>query len=160
VRLAQVGRQARGIDRETVVLAGDQDPPRIHVDHRAYNGENYSLYIDGTVPAGTGISGYDKYVGFEQINNAYEVFGNNRSRIGLLGSLDWYIQAGKGSHALKFGIAGCSIDAVLHGVTLPPEATQTAANRRRRKEGARAPGAIADITRRRRCDNLGHGRCG
>lgn len=73
-------------------------------DHRAYNGENYSLYIDGTVPAGSGIPGYDKYVGYEQINNAYTVLGNTRSRIGLLGSLDWYISAGKGSHALKFGI--------------------------------------------------------
>lgn len=36
-------------------------------------------------------------------------------------------QLGLALHA-KFGIAGCSIDAVLHGVTLPPEATQTAAN--------------------------------
>lgn len=73
-------------------------------DHKAYNGEGYSLYIDGTVPANPDIPGYSKFVGFEQINNAYEAFENTRSRLGLLATLDWYIPAGKGSHALKFGI--------------------------------------------------------
>lgn len=73
-------------------------------DHRPYNGDTYSLYIDGTVPANSAIPGYAKYVGFEQINNAYQAFGNIRSRVGLLASLDWFIPAGKGSHALKFGL--------------------------------------------------------
>lgn len=73
-------------------------------DHRPYNGDTYSLYIDGTVPANPAIPDYAKYVGFEQINNAYQVYNNTRSRVGLLGSLDWFIPSGKGSHALKFGI--------------------------------------------------------
>ncbi|MBL0210828.1 MAG: TonB-dependent receptor [Holophagaceae bacterium] len=73
-------------------------------DHKAYNGEGYSLYVDGTVPANSSIPGYAKYVGFEQMNNTYQAFENTRSRVGLLASLDWFIASGKGSHALKFGL--------------------------------------------------------
>lgn len=73
-------------------------------DRKAYSGETYSLYVDGGVEAGTGISGYDNYIGFDTVNNAYQVSEDTRSRIGLLASLDWYIQAGAGSHALKFGL--------------------------------------------------------
>jgi hypothetical protein len=73
-------------------------------DHKPYNGDTYSLYIDGTVPENAAHPGYAPYVGFEQINNAYQGFENTRSRVGLLGSLDWFIPSGKGSHALKFGI--------------------------------------------------------
>jgi hypothetical protein len=73
-------------------------------DHKAYNGESYSLYIDGLVPENPLYPDYAKYKGFEQINNAYEAFQNTRSRVGLLASLDWYIPSGNGSHALKFGL--------------------------------------------------------
>ncbi|MBP1772459.1 MAG: Outer rane receptor for ferrienterochelin and colicin [Holophagaceae bacterium] len=73
-------------------------------DHKAYNGEAYSLYIDGLVPENPLYPDYAKYKGFEQINNAYEAFENTRSRVGLLASLDWYIPSGSGSHALKFGL--------------------------------------------------------
>ncbi|GLH72714.1 Oar protein [Geothrix limicola] len=72
-------------------------------DHKAYNGENYSLYIDGTVPVNPAIPEYGPHVGYEQINNAYQAFENTRSRLGLQGSLDWFIPSGAGSHALKFG---------------------------------------------------------
>lgn len=75
------------------------------VDNRkAYNGEGYSLYVDGGVEGGTGITGYDNYIGYDTMNNAYQVSEDTRSRIGLLASLDWYIQSGAGSHALKFGL--------------------------------------------------------
>lgn len=73
-------------------------------DHKAYNGEGYSLYIDGLVPENPLYPDYARYRGFEQINNAYEAFENTRSRLGLLASLDWYIPSGSGSHALKFGL--------------------------------------------------------
>ena len=73
-------------------------------DHRPYNGSTYSLYIDGTVPANPTIPEYARNVGFEQINNLYQGYDNTRSRLGLLASLDWYIPAGSGSHALKFGL--------------------------------------------------------
>lgn len=73
-------------------------------DHKAYNGEAYSLYIDGLVPENPLYPDYAKYKGYEQINNAYEAFENTRSRVGLLASLDWYIPSGSGSHALKFGL--------------------------------------------------------
>ncbi len=73
-------------------------------DHKAYNGEAYSLYVDGGVPVNPAIAGYANYVGFDQMNNAYQAFQNTRSRLGLLASLDWFIQAGSGSHALKFGL--------------------------------------------------------
>lgn len=73
-------------------------------DHKAYNGENYALYVDGGVPANGAYPGYGRYFGFDQMNNAYEVFENDRSRLGLLASLDWFIQAGEGSHALKIGL--------------------------------------------------------
>jgi len=101
-------------------------------DHKAYNGEAYSLYIDGTVPANAAIPGYANYVGFEQINNTYQSFENSRSRVGLLASLDWFIPAGKGSHALKFGLdidrakdkektwypGGISLNAIADGDTV------------------------------------------
>jgi hypothetical protein len=73
-------------------------------DHQAYNGESYSLYIDGTVPKNALYPDYQKYYGYEQINNAYEAQKNTRSRVGLLSSLDWFVPSGSGSHALKFGI--------------------------------------------------------
>lgn len=73
-------------------------------DHKAYNGEAYSLYIDGGVPANAAYPDYAKYLGYDQINNAYEAFENTRSRVGLLASLDWFIPAGAGSHALKLGL--------------------------------------------------------
>ena len=107
-------------------------------DHRPYAGDTYSLYIDGTVPANPAIPGYAKYVGFEQINNAYQAFGNTRSRLGLLASLDWYIPSGKGSHALKFGIdidrakdreemhypGGISLNALADGPEVFPDFVQ------------------------------------
>ncbi len=75
------------------------------VDNRkSYNGESYSLYVDAGVPSGTGITGYDPYIGFDTLNNAYQVSEDTRSRIGLLASLDWFIQSGSSSHALKFGL--------------------------------------------------------
>lgn len=75
------------------------------VDNRkSYNGEGYSLYVDGGVVPEPGIPGYDAYAGFDTMNNAYQVSEDSRSRIGLLASLDWYIQAGASSHALKFGM--------------------------------------------------------
>ena len=73
-------------------------------DHKAYNGETYSLYIDGTVPANPAIPEYASHVGYEQINNTYQAYENTRSRLGLQGSLDWFITSGAGSHALKFGL--------------------------------------------------------
>ncbi len=75
------------------------------VDNRkSYNGESLSLYVDGGVPANPFYSGYTSYVGFDTLNNAYQVSEDTRSRIGLLAALDWYIQAGESSHALKFGL--------------------------------------------------------
>ena len=73
-------------------------------DHKGYNGENYSLYVDGTVPLNPAIPSYAAFAGFEQMNNAYQNFENTRSRVGLLASLDWFIPSGRGSHALKFGL--------------------------------------------------------
>jgi len=73
-------------------------------DHKAYNGENYSMYIDGTVPVNAAYASYQKYAGYEQILNAYEAFENTRSRIGLLSSLDYYLPSSHGSHAIKVGI--------------------------------------------------------
>ncbi|BDU70215.1 membrane protein [Geothrix oryzae] len=101
-------------------------------DHKAYNGESYSLYVDGGVPANAAIPGYAKYFGFDQMNNAYQSFENSRSRLGLLASLDWYIPAGNGSHALKFGLdidrakdkekawypGGISLNAIADGDTV------------------------------------------
>ena len=75
------------------------------VDNRkAYGGEGYSLYVDGGVPANPFYSGYSNYVGFDTLNNAYQVSEDTRSRIGLLASLDWFIQAGGSSHAIKVGL--------------------------------------------------------
>jgi hypothetical protein len=73
-------------------------------DHKAYNGESYSFYVDGGVIANANFPGYANFVGFDQMNNAYQAYENTRSRIGLLASLDWFIPAGSGSHALKFGL--------------------------------------------------------
>ncbi len=73
-------------------------------NRKAYNGERYSLYVDGGVPYGTGIAAYDGYLGFDTMNNAYQVSEDTRSRMGLLGSLDWFIQAGSSSHAVKIGL--------------------------------------------------------
>ncbi len=73
-------------------------------DHKAYNGEAYSLYIDGYVPDNPAYPQYARNRGYEQINNAYEAFENTRSRLGLLASLDWFVTSGAGSHALKFGL--------------------------------------------------------
>jgi len=73
-------------------------------DRKAYNGETYALYVDTGVPSNPNISGYREYFGFQELNNAYRVSENRRSRIGLQASLDWFLPAGKGSHALKFGL--------------------------------------------------------
>lgn len=73
-------------------------------DHKPYNGERYSLYIDGYVPDNPAYPQYAGYRGFEQINNAYEAFENTRSRVGILGSLDWFVTNGSGSHAVKVGV--------------------------------------------------------
>ncbi|MCE1229281.1 MAG: TonB-dependent receptor, partial [Firmicutes bacterium] len=73
-------------------------------DYKPYAGETYSLYIQDGVPAATSVPGYAPYYGVEQMNNAYTIDENSRSRIGLLASLDWFIPAGNGSHALKFGM--------------------------------------------------------
>ena len=73
-------------------------------DHKAYNGETLSLYVDGGVPDNPNFPNYAKYAGYDQMLNAYQVFENTRSRLGVLASLDWFIPAGEGSHALKFGL--------------------------------------------------------
>ncbi len=75
------------------------------VDNRkAYNGEGYSLYVDTGVAAVTGIPSYNAFLGFDTMNNAYQVSEDTRSRLGLQGALDWYIQTGASSHALKLGL--------------------------------------------------------
>ncbi|MEI6473292.1 MAG: TonB-dependent receptor, partial [Holophagaceae bacterium] len=107
-------------------------------NHRPYRGSNYSLYIDGTVPVNAAIPGYAPYVGYEQINNVYQAYENTRSRTGIMGTLDWYIPSGAGSHALKFGVdldqskdkesmyypGGISLNAIADGNLIEPDFVQ------------------------------------
>lgn len=107
-------------------------------DHKAYNGEGYSLYIDGTVPHNAAIPDYQKYEGYEQINNTYEAYENTRSRTGLLACLDWYVPSGAGSHAVKIGLdldrsrdrektwypGGISLNALSDGTVVMPDFVQ------------------------------------
>ena len=73
-------------------------------DRKAYRGETYPFYVDAGVPTASPNPGYGPFAGMEELNNAYQVSEDRRSRLGLLATLDWFTTLGGASHAFKFGV--------------------------------------------------------
>ena len=73
-------------------------------DRKAYNGEKAPLYVDGGVPF---TPAYQGLGGYWELDNAYQVQENKRSRAGILATLDIFqsslLSAGD-QHAFKIGI--------------------------------------------------------